>query len=70
MESLKKWTGKIIDTRSNWLGGRYMNTLRVIGISLLLASSGVTAQESDGWGWKIAPYLWGLISTVPCPSAN
>ena len=40
-----------------------MNNMRIIALVLLLTSTGVWAQNSEQWDWKIAPYLWGINMT-------
>lgn len=40
-----------------------MNSTRIIGLVLLLASTPALAQDIDQWDWKITPYLWGINMT-------
>jgi hypothetical protein len=37
-----------------------MVLLRATALALGLVSTGLYAQASDSWDWKIAPYLWGV----------
>ena len=35
-----------------------MKWIRLIGLTLALISTSAWSQNSDGWDWKVTPYLW------------
>jgi len=35
-----------------------MSWAQILGVALILISTMVQGQESDGWDWRITPYLW------------